>query len=39
MGKSVLNVFNGIGEMYDNLEKVIDIYEFRLAKRLYTNSR
>lgn len=32
MGKSVLNVFNGIGEMYDNLEKVIDIYEYRLAK-------
>ncbi|WP_342512464.1 SMI1/KNR4 family protein [Sporosarcina sp. FSL K6-1522] len=32
MGESVLNVFNGIGEMYDNLEKVIDIYEYRLAK-------
>ncbi len=32
LGKSVLNVFNGIGDMYDNLEKVIDIYEFRLAK-------
>ncbi|WP_318010825.1 SMI1/KNR4 family protein [Bacillus sp. RAR_GA_16] len=31
-GKSVLNVFNGIGDMYDNLEKVIDLYEFRLAK-------
>ncbi|MDF1996393.1 SMI1/KNR4 family protein [Peribacillus frigoritolerans] len=29
-GKSVLNVFNGIGDMYDNLEKVIDIYEYRL---------
>lgn len=29
-GNSVLNVFNGIGDMYDNLEKVIDIYEFRL---------
>ncbi|WP_353507058.1 MULTISPECIES: SMI1/KNR4 family protein [unclassified Bacillus (in: firmicutes)] len=26
LGKSVLNVFNGIGDMYDNLEKVIDIY-------------
>lgn len=32
LGKSVLNVFNGIGDMYDNLEKVIDIYEFRLPK-------
>ncbi|QII49317.1 SMI1/KNR4 family protein [Bacillus paralicheniformis] len=29
-GKSVLNVFNGIGDMYDNLEEVIDIYEYRL---------
>ncbi|MGD6961009.1 SMI1/KNR4 family protein [Fictibacillus phosphorivorans] len=29
-GHSVLNVFNGIGDMYDNLEKVIDIYEYRL---------
>lgn len=29
-GTSVLNMFNGIGDMYDNLEKVIDIYEFRL---------
>ncbi|MEC0714480.1 SMI1/KNR4 family protein [Bacillus haynesii] len=29
-GKSVLNVFNSIGDMYDNLEKVIDIYEYRL---------
>lgn len=29
-GTSVLNVFNGIGEMYDNLEEAIDIYEFRI---------
>lgn len=30
-GSSVLNVFNGIGEMYDNLEEAIDTYEYRLA--------
>ncbi|MCX7568633.1 SMI1/KNR4 family protein [Tumebacillus sp. DT12] len=29
-GTSVLNVLNGIGDMYDNLEKVMDIYEDRL---------
>lgn len=29
-GASVLNVLNGIGDMYDNLEKVLDIYEGRL---------
>lgn len=29
-GKSVVNVLNGIGNMYDNLDKVIEIYEFRL---------
>lgn len=32
-GKSVVNVLNGIGNMYDNLDKVIEIYEFRLPDR------
>jgi len=27
-GESVLNVFFGIGDMYDNLNDYIDIYEF-----------
>src|SRR5699024_9944271 len=31
-GESVLNVFNGIGDMYDNLSDIIDIYEFRLPE-------
>lgn len=31
-GASVVNVFNGIGEMYDNLEKVMEIYEDRLPE-------
>lgn len=31
-GTSVVNVLNGIGDMYDNLEKVIDLYEGRLPK-------
>src|SRR5690625_3759079 len=31
-GESVLNVFNGIGDMYDNLTDIIDIYEYRLPK-------
>ncbi len=31
-GSSVVNVLNGIGDMYDNLEKVIDMYEYRLPK-------
>ncbi|MFC7393463.1 SMI1/KNR4 family protein [Scopulibacillus cellulosilyticus] len=32
-GTSVLNVFNGIYDMYDNLEKVIDIYDYRFPNR------
>lgn len=31
-GASVVNVLNGIGDMYDNLDKVIDIYEYRLPE-------
>ncbi len=31
-GVSVLNVFNGIGDMYDNLSDLIDIYEYRLPE-------
>src|SRR5690625_7539551 len=31
-GESVLNVFNGIGDMYDNVSDIIDIYEYRLTK-------
>lgn len=31
-GTSVVNVLNGIGNMYDNLDKVIDIYEYRLPE-------
>lgn len=31
-GPSVVNVLNGIGDMYDNLDKVIDIYEYRLPE-------
>ncbi|UTR15000.1 SMI1/KNR4 family protein [Salipaludibacillus sp. LMS25] len=31
-GTSVLNVFNGIDAQYDDLEEVIDIYEFRLPE-------
>lgn len=31
-GESVLNVFYGIGDMYDNLEDFLDIYDDRLPK-------
>ena len=29
-GTSVVNILNGIGDMYDNLEKVMEIYKNRL---------